>query len=168
MQPTRRSGPGLLFAFEILLPRGPNLAVPERVLIFQFAQVFQEFAINLRLKLFGESLVLADSLGVERSGLFEVSEVEMQMVESPVDLGQGVIDVPLLAAAKMSNSHVASSVGDLVRDSSVLLHWRFPLSFNIKSAAEKQEESEQQSEIRFIFDHVEPFCLGEIDEKVNR
>jgi len=41
-----------LFALEILLPRGPDLAVPERVLIFQFGQVFQKLAVDLRLKLF--------------------------------------------------------------------------------------------------------------------
>jgi len=77
---------------------------------------------------------------VEGSGLFQVSKVEMHCTERPVDLGQRVVDVPLLVAAKMSNSHVASHTGDLVRDSSVLTHWLVPLHFNTKSAAEKQEE----------------------------
>jgi len=48
------------------------------------------------------------------------------------DLGQRVVDVPLLMGAKMNNSHVAYMLGDLV--------WRVPLHFDIKTAAEKQEE----------------------------
>ena len=56
---------------------------------------------------------------MERLALFKISEVEMQYTECPVDAGQRVVDVPLLVAAKMGNSHVACLLGDLVRDSSV-------------------------------------------------
>ena len=77
----------------------------------QFGQVFQKLIIDLRLKLSGDALVLTESLGVKRLALFQVPEVELQFVRSPVDLGQGVIDVPLSAAAKVGNSHVASCLG---------------------------------------------------------
>ena len=81
--------------------------------MLQFGQVFQKLIIDLRLKLPREPLVLTESLGVKRFALFQVSEVEMQCVESPVDLGQRVIHVPLFAAGKMGSSHVASYVGDV-------------------------------------------------------
>ena len=65
---------------------------------------------------------------MERFGLFQGSEVEMQDTKRPVDLGQGMVDVPLLAAGKIGISHVASLSGDLVRAASLFEQWRSPLT----------------------------------------